>query len=68
MQRIAQRVLKEIPGTAMAQDSSGRETDIAFDHNEFHHLSPNKFSKWSPSKTRRHDRHSQQHPHQRLVW
>ena len=39
MQRIAQRVLKEIPGTVMAQDSRGRETDIAFDHSEFHHLS-----------------------------
>jgi len=40
MQRIAQRVLNEIPGTVMAQDSAGRETDIAFDHSEFHHLSP----------------------------
>jgi HAD superfamily hydrolase (TIGR01484 family) len=39
MQRIAQRVLKEIPGTALAQDSAGRETDIAFDHSEFRKLS-----------------------------
>ena len=39
MQRIAQHVLNEIPGTVMAQDSLGRETDIAFDHSEFHHLS-----------------------------
>jgi hydroxymethylpyrimidine pyrophosphatase-like HAD family hydrolase len=39
MQRIAQKVLKEIPGTAIAQDSAGRETDIALDHSEFHHLS-----------------------------
>jgi HAD superfamily hydrolase (TIGR01484 family) len=38
MQRIAKRVLKEIPGTFMAQDSAGRETDIAFDHSEFHKL------------------------------
>ena len=38
MQRIAQKVLKEIPGTVMAQDSAGRETDIAFDHSEFHTL------------------------------
>jgi HAD superfamily hydrolase (TIGR01484 family) len=38
MQRIAKRVLQEIPGTVMAQDSLGRETDIAFDHSEFHHL------------------------------
>jgi len=40
MQRIAQRVLNEIPGTVMAQDSDGRETDIAFDHSEFHNLPP----------------------------
>ena len=39
MQRIALRVLQEIPGTTMAKDSPGRETDIAFDHSEFHHLS-----------------------------
>jgi HAD superfamily hydrolase (TIGR01484 family) len=39
MQRIAKRVLQEIPGTVIAQDSPGRETDIAFDHSEFHHLS-----------------------------
>jgi HAD superfamily hydrolase (TIGR01484 family) len=39
MQRIAHRVLNEIPGTALAQDSFGRETDIAFDHSEFHKLS-----------------------------
>jgi HAD superfamily hydrolase (TIGR01484 family) len=38
MQRIAQKVLKAIPDTVMAQDSSGRETDIAFDHSEFHKL------------------------------
>ena len=38
MQRIAQKVLTEIPGTVMAQDSPGRETDIAFDHSEFHKL------------------------------
>jgi HAD superfamily hydrolase (TIGR01484 family) len=39
MQRIAQRVLNEVPGTVMAQDSNGRQTDIAFDHSEFHKLS-----------------------------
>ena len=39
IQRIALRVLQEIPGTTMAKDSPGRETDIAFDHSEFHHLS-----------------------------
>ncbi len=42
MQRIAQRVLLEIPGTVLAQDSPGRETDIAFDHSELHHLSQEK--------------------------
>ena len=38
MQRIAKHVMKEIPGTVMAQDSPGRETDIAFDHSEFQTL------------------------------
>ena len=38
MQRIAQKILKEIPGTVIAQDSAGRETDIAFDYSEFHQL------------------------------
>ena len=32
------RVLREVPGAALAQDSAGRETDIAIDHSEFHHL------------------------------
>jgi HAD superfamily hydrolase (TIGR01484 family) len=38
MQEIAARVLREIPGTTLAQDSGGRETDIAIDHSEFAHL------------------------------
>jgi len=38
MQAVAQRVLHEVPGTTMAQDSAGRETDIAIDHSEFVHL------------------------------
>jgi len=42
MQGIAQKVLKEIPGTVLAQDSAGRETDIAFDHSEFHKLTAQK--------------------------
>jgi HAD superfamily hydrolase (TIGR01484 family) len=45
MQRIAQKVLQEIPGTVMAQDSAGRETDIAFDHSEFHYLAPEQIQK-----------------------
>jgi HAD superfamily hydrolase (TIGR01484 family) len=35
MQRVAQRVLAEVPGTQLAQDSPGRETDIAIDHSEY---------------------------------
>ena len=40
MQRVATRVLREVPGTQLAQDSAGRETDIAIDHSEFTQLSP----------------------------
>ncbi len=39
MQRVAQRVLREVPTARLSQDSAGRETDIAFDHSEFTHLS-----------------------------
>jgi HAD superfamily hydrolase (TIGR01484 family) len=35
MQQVAQRILREIPGTSLARDSAGRETDIAVDHSEF---------------------------------
>ncbi len=38
MQQVAQRVLREVPGTQLATDSPGRETDIALDHSEFTHL------------------------------
>ena len=38
MQAVSQRVLKEVPASRLAQDSAGRETDIAFDHSEFNHL------------------------------
>ena len=40
LQRAAARVLREVPGTTLAQDSAGRETDIAIDHSEFAQLSP----------------------------
>ena len=40
LQHAAARVLREIPGTTLAQDSPGRETDIAIDHSEFAQLSP----------------------------
>jgi hydroxymethylpyrimidine pyrophosphatase-like HAD family hydrolase len=39
MQRVAARILREVPGSSLAQDSPGRETDIAIDHSEFSHLS-----------------------------
>ena len=38
MQQVAQRVVREIPGATISQDSGGRETDIAIDHSEFAHL------------------------------
>ena len=69
MQRIAQRVLSEIPGTVLAQDSPGRETDIEFDHSEFHKLSQTQIQQvLQLLKQEGIDRHRQQHPHQRLVW
>lgn len=38
LQAVAARVLREVPGAALATDSPGRLTDIAIDHGEFHHL------------------------------
>ena len=40
MQRVAARVLRDVPGAQLAQDSAGRETDMAIDHSEFTHLGP----------------------------
>jgi len=37
---VAARVLREVPGATLAQDSAGRVTDIAVDHAEFAHLAP----------------------------
>jgi HAD superfamily hydrolase (TIGR01484 family) len=39
MQAVAARVLAEAPGVQLSRDSSGRETDLAFDHSEFARLS-----------------------------
>ncbi|OIN90850.1 MAG: HAD family hydrolase [Comamonadaceae bacterium CG1_02_60_18] len=39
MQQAAERVLREVPQARLAQNQGGRETDIAFDYNEHHHLS-----------------------------
>ena len=44
LQRVAQRVLREVPGAMLAWDSAGRETDIAIDHSEFCHLSPERIA------------------------
>jgi HAD superfamily hydrolase (TIGR01484 family) len=38
MQAVMQHVLQTVPGAQASHDSEGRETDIAIDHNEFHHL------------------------------
>ena len=38
MQQVGQRILRDVPGTLLAQDSAGRETDMAIDHSEFAHL------------------------------
>ncbi|NML47309.1 HAD family phosphatase [Ramlibacter sp. G-1-2-2] len=38
MQQVAQRIVREVPGATVSQDSPGRETDIAIDHSEFAHL------------------------------
>ncbi|MDI3509784.1 MAG: hypothetical protein PWQ61_549 [Betaproteobacteria bacterium] len=39
LQAVAQEVLRRVPQARLATDSPGRETDIAIDHSEFHHLS-----------------------------
>ena len=38
LQAVAKSVLRQVPGALLAQDSLGRETDIAIDHSEFAHL------------------------------
>jgi len=38
LREVAQRVLREVPGSVLARDSAGRVTDIAVDHSEFTHL------------------------------
>lgn len=40
LQSTAQRILAEVSGATLARDSAGRVTDIAIDHSEFAHLSP----------------------------
>ena len=38
LRAVSEQVLREVPGTRLAQDSPGRVTDIAIDHSEFVHL------------------------------
>jgi HAD superfamily hydrolase (TIGR01484 family) len=40
MQGVAQRILREIPGTALSRDAAGRETDVAIDYAEHVLLAP----------------------------
>jgi HAD superfamily hydrolase (TIGR01484 family) len=35
LQKVAQRIVAEVPGAVLARDSAGRETDIAIDHSEY---------------------------------
>jgi HAD superfamily hydrolase (TIGR01484 family) len=44
MQQVAGRVVREVPGAMLSEDSAGRETDIAIDHSEFVHLPPEKIA------------------------
>ena len=44
LRAVADRVLREVPGATLAQDSPGRVTDIAIDHGEFAHLDPNRIA------------------------
>ena len=40
LQAVLARIEREVPGARRAQDSAGRETDIAIDHSEFTNLPP----------------------------
>ena len=44
MQHISQRILRDVPGALLAQDSAGRETDMAIDHSEFTQLPSEKIA------------------------
>jgi HAD superfamily hydrolase (TIGR01484 family) len=40
MEQVAAQVLAEVPGALRARDAGGRETDLAFDYNEYTQLPP----------------------------
>ncbi len=44
LREVAARLLREVPGSMLAQDSAGRVTDIAIDHSEFAHLAPSQIA------------------------
>ncbi len=44
LQAVGQRIAREVPGALLAQDSPGRETDLAIDHSEFTHLPPERIT------------------------
>jgi HAD superfamily hydrolase (TIGR01484 family) len=44
MQQVVQKVLTEVPGAQLSEDSPGRETDIAIDHSEYTHLPAEKIN------------------------
>jgi HAD superfamily hydrolase (TIGR01484 family) len=44
MQQVLARIEREVPGAQRSTDSTGRETDIAIDHNEFTHLPPERIA------------------------
>jgi HAD superfamily hydrolase (TIGR01484 family) len=44
MQQVAARIVSEVPGASLSQDSAGRETDIAVDHSEFVRLAPERIA------------------------
>lgn len=48
LQAVARHIVQTVPGAQLAQDSAGRETDIAIDHSEFTQLPPSASSRWSP--------------------
>ena len=40
MARVAQQVLAQVPAAVLSRDYAGRETDLAFDYQEFENLPP----------------------------
>jgi len=44
MQRVTARIVREVPGAVLSQDSGGRETDMAIDHSEFVQLPPERIA------------------------